>query len=696
MLPAYGLALVIGLLAAWGAFPPADLAGRLPPGAPGIADYLQHMTGQLYFVPQPWHWPLFEASRLDAPGGVNVALTDSIPLVAVLMKLVHPLWPGLRQGIGPWLGLAWTMQPVAAVFALRGTGERRLLPALAVAVIAASMPTFLYRYLHAALDGQFILLLATGLYLRATRPGGVRAGTRAAAGLAGLVAATLFIHPYLMAMTAAIAWAAPFSLAVRRQTARALRCAAIVGLGTGLAGLSAWVFGYLVPGDAGGYGVYSMNLAAPFWPALSAIIPGVPFAPIDGTGGQYEGYQYLGAGVLALLACIVVRPAGWRWLARGLARHAGLAAALLGVTAYAVSNHVYAFHHLLLASDAIPPGGQSLRASGRLFWPVTYVLVLVAVCGTMRVWPRVGALLLLVGAGLQVYDSWTLRLSVRQAEAVFQMPAPPDQRRLDAILPHYRSVALHPRIECGVSDMLTPMTVVFFAARHDVAVNTMYAARTEPGNACDVEAGIDRLAELPPDTLGVAYASGVVVAGLWQQRGLHCGQLGALTLCSASGAGLEGLPPASLPGPLPLGVTIAPAQAEPFNAALAASWYRPEPWGVWGAGGDPELRLVLPASPGPLRLTLDLAPPPQTPPVEMRIRAGGRGGTVIATATLSGECKVDLVLPEPASGWAAGGVVTLALDIGHATRISSDPRHFGPGLLSLRLDPVDASGKTAP
>lgn len=97
----YLMAIVIGAWASLKGFPLPDLIGRLPPGVPSDADYLQHLTGELYFLAQPWHWPVLEALRLDAPHGVNIALTDSIPLVAVIVKALHPLLPDVRQGIGP-------------------------------------------------------------------------------------------------------------------------------------------------------------------------------------------------------------------------------------------------------------------------------------------------------------------------------------------------------------------------------------------------------------------------------------------------------------------------------------------------------------------------------------------------------------------------------------------------------------------
>ncbi len=530
-------AFLIGTLAALHGFPLAELAGRLPAGTPPGTDLLQHLTGQLYFVAQPWHWPLFTAARLDPPHGVNIALTDSIPLVAVLVKLLHPAFPALAQGIGPWLGLAWLMQPVAAVYALRGTGERRPAACLAVAVIAASMPTFLYRVAHAALDGHFLLLLALGLSLRATRPG---AGRAPVAALAALTVIALFVHPYLMVMVAAFACAVPVTLAARRSRGAGRAAATALagaGAGAGSAMLLAWVFGTLQPGGDGDVSPYSMNLAAPVWPAMSRVLPWVPAGAMDATGGQFEGYQYLGAGVLVLLGAVLIRADGRAWLHAGPRRHAGLLLATTVLAAYSVSTHVYLLQLRLLHWDAVLPGARALRASGRLFWPAAYVLVIAGVRGvslTRR--GAASAVLLLAAAGLQLFDTWPMRAHVHDAGIAAWTATDPTARALDGILQHSRSLTLQPRIECDAAEVALSMPVVFAAARHDLPVNTMYAARIEPANACDPRASTEALA---PGALGVTYGAGrAAQAGLWRRNGLRCEDLAGLTLCSAG----QGLP----------------------------------------------------------------------------------------------------------------------------------------------------------
>lgn len=696
---AYGLALAIGLCAAGQAFPLAALLGRLPPGAPPFEDYLQHVTGQVYFLAQPWHWPLFEVMRLNPPHGVNIALTDSIPLVAVLLKLLHPLLPWVQQGVGPWLGLAWVLQPVAAVFALRSTGERRVLPALAVAVIATSMPTFLFRYLHAALDGHFVLLFALGLSLRAVRAQPRRAWLRWSVAAGALLVLSLFIHPYLMAMVAATVASVPLTFAIRALFgARAERrecllraggSAAIVAAASALTVLAARLFGYLQPGLADGYGVYSMNLAAPFWPALSGIVPRLGFGPIEATGGQYEGYQYLGAGLIGLLAATVLSARPRRWLIGCVRRHAGLVLAMVGLTFYATSTHVWLLHHRLLDLDMLPPGGSAFRASGRLFWPVAYVLMLVGVRGVALLPGAVAPVLLCGAMALQFYDALPLRRSVQAGEQAIAAAPSPQESRLRETVDRFAAIRLRPRLECGVEDKTSPMQLPFLAARRDIAVDSMYVARIEPANRCGADAGEDNV--LPPGTLGVAHGTDrLAIAGLWQAGGAACSVLGPYALCARDGAALAGLPPPPSSPPLPQGQAVGVGQRDLLARTLAAGWYPMENWGVWAASAAPSLLLVLPPAlaQAPVRVTLRMHGPPQLARRQVVLHAGTMTGPVVARwDVLPPELDYSAVLPA-GLGRVRDGLV-LTLEDGPTVNVEGDARNFGIGLVSVRIDPLD-------
>lgn len=163
---AYPAALVLGLAYAAWLFPLHGLWPHIPLQVPLIGDEAVSAVGQRYFLAAPWAWPPLDAPRLADPGGTNIALTDSIPLAMLLLKPFRSvLPPGFFIETG-WVALVWVLQPVAAIYALRGAGERRALPVLAVAVLSVSMPTLLARYGHMALCTHAAILAALGAYLR--------------------------------------------------------------------------------------------------------------------------------------------------------------------------------------------------------------------------------------------------------------------------------------------------------------------------------------------------------------------------------------------------------------------------------------------------------------------------------------------------------------------------------------------------
>lgn len=74
-----GLALFVFPLAFL--FPVSPAPGPFPDGA-----LAQHAIGQRYFIADAWRRPLLMVPSLGAPHGVNIGLTDSIPLIALILK----------------------------------------------------------------------------------------------------------------------------------------------------------------------------------------------------------------------------------------------------------------------------------------------------------------------------------------------------------------------------------------------------------------------------------------------------------------------------------------------------------------------------------------------------------------------------------------------------------------------------------
>jgi hypothetical protein len=505
------------------------------------ADAAQHIVGQRYFIADAWHWPLLDTTLLAGPAGTNIGLTDSIPLMALGAKLVRGVLPPGFHTIFLWLALSYTLQPVAAVYAVRSAGERRALPCLAAAAIAASMPALLARSQHAALSGHFLLLLALGLSLQ------IAAGRRGRVYLRTtlLLVVALLVHPYLMFMAAVTLAAAPVTLLLRGDR---YAWGAGFGIGAGLAvtGAVALVLGYFGTQNPGGFGVYSMNLLSPIYPGDSWLLPGFGRSP-DATGGQYEGYNYLGCGVLLLAGvAILASPRA------AMTRHGGLILVALALTVLALSDRVYVgrreildyadipgalerlswsgrilllvavvlvlalswraasgwYRRLMLAGAAfvliaLSTLGyllhrqivdaaelrnlvQQFRSSGRFFWPVGYMILVgsvVAVAALGRSW-RVGALLA-AAAVLQIADASTLRDGV--ARTMHEHRAwDSEAMQMRALLATHRSLTILPPFGCDLTPgyMGAMMQLLLLASERVIPVNTMYVARVATPPDC--------------------------------------------------------------------------------------------------------------------------------------------------------------------------------------------------------------------
>jgi len=470
-----------------------------------VGDAAQHAIAQRHFLADAWRWPLLNVGSLQ---NVNLAFLDGIPALALPLKLLAPLWPEGFHGIGLFYALAWVLQPVAAVFALRGAGVRGLLPGIAVAVMASAMPAFIMRYGHAALCGHFVILMALGLYLRALTDG---RWWRLAVPFQALA---LLIHPYLALMSLAVLAAVPLSLA--------LRGGAFLKAGLGVVASAAAMFGtmallgYFGASGDGGYGQYALNLLSPLWPFRSATLGWLVAREVDATGhGGWEGYNWLGLGLWAALVTGVAL--GRARIAPGLRAHLGLVLALLGLTAIAISFRIGLGGVMVLDLGPAPGFLEQFRASGRFFWPVGYALMIGAAVLLQR-----RPVLFAACALLQFADAAPMRAALStwaHERAAWTIEA-------DALRPILRDagqITLIPSWPCiaheDAASRILSLEILLLASETPRPVNTMYAARwREPPRCTDAE------------TLARPLAPGEVRIGPGLS-GSGCVALGALGVC---------------------------------------------------------------------------------------------------------------------------------------------------------------------
>ncbi len=674
----------------WAAYPLALVAGAafaiwllswhriLPPDSLHMAlvgDPAQSAIGERYFLGQPWGWPLLQAAGLNAPDGINIAITDSIPLAMLVLKLVRTaVPPGFFAGPA-WVALMLTLQPAAAVYALRGAGERRWAPTLAVIVLSLSLPSLLVRYGHMALCSHAAILAALGLYVRLVAPAG-RAWLWLWAGV--LAVLCLLIHPYIMAMAVSVLAAAPVTLLLRRDRRWRGAAGCYVAM-LAVLGLEAALLGYGGTLAAPGFGYYSMNLLGPFLPSRSGLFPDLMRV---GTDGQVlEGYQYLGAGLLLLLAVAAVQVVRGR---SGVAwrDHAGLLLVLAGMAVFALSNDVYLGRHRLVHIRWVPDLLLQFRSTGRFFWPVAYALLIACVLVAVRSLPRLAAAALLaLAVVLQVADTAPLRNGLRAAAHGGDAWVL-DTATLGPILAAHRRLTLWPTFGCGAATEDAPtMQTLLLASQTLMQTNTMPSARSREAAACDAAAVLG--APLAPDEVRVLTRA----RDRWLMPDAEqaCRDAGPLVLCARDAAAWTTLaPPAETV--LPLGATLGPTDPR-LADALARDWSAPNANGVWSDGATPTLHLVFPAgTPAGTVLTVQAVGFAATP-----------GGTQPITVVANGQTVAQWTLPDLGAATVRAtlpaGPVLLALHVASPGRPidrheNDDTRRLGILLRGLRLDPA--------
>jgi hypothetical protein len=523
-------------------------------------DAAANYLGWEYFRSAPLlQWPLGRTPNLGPGAGASVAMTDSIPLLAFLFKPFTHWFDRPFQYFGIWTLACFVLQSIAAWKLLAIWIKEKLLLAFGTSFFVVA-PAFLDRMtFHFGLTAHWVLLISLYLFFRE------RFSLRSWV-LLGVIAT--LIQPYLALMVSAVFL---FDQIARPRFVRNVSSylAAII--------FAAWQSGLFVFGASNigsdGFGVFSTN-------GLSLVDPGFPdFSRVPWSGvvpnlwenvGQYEGFAFLGVGVITLSVLVLVHYAittrtfksGWpvflpapfliylafqrdAFSALIFLQSMVLALCLVYIQRYSVCNKqktikalifslllvVFALSNTLFIGDRfnlqvdIPSWLLDLtaiaRTSGRFIWIPMYLVVTLVVVAVVKIFPRYVASLFLVSALIfQVDDSSNASMFTRD---VFRRTGPENTLPSDlwnSLGSRYSSVefvpAVHkPRLFDSNPDFLNTSgwlwrDIGVLGQKHDWSLNSFYFGRN-PESAFDAENQVlrDRLAkgEYDPEVLYIFIGS---------------------------------------------------------------------------------------------------------------------------------------------------------------------------------------------
>lgn len=343
-------------------------------------DMLQHQLGWEFFRNDPWQFPLGQIRSLGYPAGTSVTYMDAIPLLAIPFKLLSPWLETSFQYFGLWELLCVVLQMLWGMLIMR-----EFTRSLPLAVVGASLlvlsPAMIFRaFYHSSLAAHWIVLASIWLAIRAYR------GRLWRPAWPLLFGTAMLVHIYYIPMLAPL-WLIALYFCYRDRRPRwglALDAAGAVGAIV----LTGYVSGVFSLGFQNlmisGYGLYSWNLNGLVNPLdfSSAFLKGFPI-----TGGQYEGFSYLGLGglLLGLVAAYLFPQAAD--LRKHRAFFAAFGAAALVFTLFALTNKA-AIGLQPVWDWSLPDGLYRFfclfRSSGRFIWPVVYFALILGLATVIR------------------------------------------------------------------------------------------------------------------------------------------------------------------------------------------------------------------------------------------------------------------------------------------------------------------------
>lgn len=445
-------------------------------------DWGQHVLGWHAFRNVPWAWPYNYQNLLAWPTGLSIIYTDSNPLFSFFFKIFKDILPENFQFIGPWFGLCVLLQFVFGYKLVRPHAPGPW-AALAGAVIICLLPALYYRMRHDTLVAHFLILWTLWIFFNVSDEKRKNYWYAAALGVTG------FIHPYMLFMMAAV-WGGdvlrkfiPAAKAMDRKAVLLIirDCALILLAPIITLGISGAYSGNSA--EALGFGYYSMGLDAPFNPVRPEFSFFIKAHPQD-LGQGFEGFQYMGLGILGLLlgSLLLYQITFSARQARPfIERCKPLIIPFVCLLVIAVSHHIQ-FYDILLLKIPLPKPVLEilavLRASGRFFWPIAYVLILIALVIVYKSRPKVMQVALPAIIIIQLIDlqgfiaAMRAQTELARSDVIFDQA--PDTR-WDTLIAGSKGVNFYPA-QVHLNDKLF-YEIAWRSVSQQKPVNTMYAAR---------------------------------------------------------------------------------------------------------------------------------------------------------------------------------------------------------------------------
>lgn len=433
-------------------------------------DFATNYIGLGFFISDVWRHPLGLNPNYGELLSSTIYYSDSIPFLAMLHKFLHKHFDVGYQYFGIWFLICCILQSFFSIKVLSNFTGNIIILIVGQAFFLLA-PPFLYRStMHVALSSHFLIISC--IYLQ-TKP---FKGTNIwFYQWLIITCASASINPYIFFIVNLFFCSEIIRIFINRLIpfSQLAKYSLLISL------FAIFIFyesGGFVQGtelSATGYAFFKANVFSLFnsmgW---SYILPPISIGP-----GEYEGFAYLGLGIIGLILLLICL-----FLKRGLpdiqqVRYPLAVCLVAALLSFSNKLGFSTYNLNLFENDQLISVFSIFRSSGRFIWPLYYIIIVITVKITIDFFGEKKAkVLILLFFILQLIDITPGILKVRSAfveassknwfvplVSQFWKDAARSCRRVvwyppANISPHWRSIS-------------------YYAMTHDMTTNAPYLAR---------------------------------------------------------------------------------------------------------------------------------------------------------------------------------------------------------------------------
>lgn len=372
-------------------------------------DRAQHYLGWVGYRNSKWFFPIGLMDQLSYPYKTSIIFTDSIPLMAVLFKILSPILPHRFQYFGLWGLLCFFMNGAFSAKILQKYIKVSFQVVLGSVFFILSFQMIQRMFMHTALGGHWLILWA--IYLLVYRD--QKSYKHKLLSWMALGAVCSAVHLYLLLMCGILLMGTVLVEVLEQKRDSVINRLLNVGgylvafIGSALI-VVALLGGFSggISATTGGLGAYSLNLNG----FINSQTHGRLLRTFSQLDTQYEGFSYLGVGILFLLLCTLielvlhVKREGVKYSPVVLGGSVAFVISFILAVSPTVSMGNRIIKHFILPT-VVWDIWSVFRASGRISWVCIYLIFVFALCADYRVVnSRRKSIIIVIALMLQMLD----------------------------------------------------------------------------------------------------------------------------------------------------------------------------------------------------------------------------------------------------------------------------------------------------